>query len=324
MSIDLPLYNPYPHAITLQRGIHYRAAHVISGLLVYQSGPSEHDPANKIVLCTSDDNEDWSDPTIIVDEAGTHSLNGPCLLEDSSGTLRLTYNRVETDPSIARLGLWFRTSDDGGATWSSATEIETSYSDAAIGGPMVELANGDLLQPFWGGAGGALDACLIRSSDSGEAWGNEVVIGDGSGDSLNYVEPNIIQLDNGDLLCLIRETSGPGIYATTSDDNGATWGAPALAISGGQSAPRMLQLSNNDVVIVYRDDDNGDVTTVRTSDDRGETWGSALVLLEDAHSCTYGGIIELSGSRVGIAYGVKWAVDDGSIHYRVMDFGDLP
>lgn len=330
----MTLYTPYPNLL-LRNGLHNRAVHVVGVgggkfRMVYQrSGLGGESDSPTIRMRDSDDGRNWNNDRLIVDETGSHDTLGPCLLYDSGGMLWLTYNRTTTGETPAREGVFYRTSDDKGETWSSATQITTTgYSNAATGGPMVELANGDLIQPFWDAAGGNFDAALSRSTDGGDSWGSIVVIGDGSADSLDYKEPNIIQMDNGDLLCTIRETSTDVIYSATSDDDGETWTAPASAITTASGAPRLYQISDNTVIVLYRDTAGvGGHAEIRTSVNRGGAWSAGKELLADGHLMTYGGMIELSGSRVGIGFGARWSVDGGTrgdLIYKIMDFTDLP
>lgn len=327
----MTLYTPYPNILIGGKGLRhnrapfpvklsnneYRLAYQVAGL-----GGEDDDP--EIYMADSVDGLHWSNLRKIASElAAGYNMKGPCLLWDGS-TLWLSYNRTTADP-VSRVGVFYRTSDDKGASWSAASEIETSYSDAAIGGPMVQLSNGDLIQPVWGGSGGAIDSAMMRSTDGGDTWGDETLIGDGSADGKYYYEPNIIQLANGDLLCLIRMVNDPDFdaYYATSADNGATWTAPALAFDGGKSAHRMLQLSNGDVITVYREDHDGSKSNIRTSDDNGATWSAAQrVGPPDQHSCTYGGIIE--PDDVAIYHGITWAGGRGEICCKSLTLAELP
>lgn len=291
--------------------------------MVYQKGETENDNTS-IVKRASADGATWSGETVLITANAGEATKGPTLLKTSGGTVWLVYNRIDIDP-VTRLGVFYRTSTDDGETWSAEGEIETSYSDAAIGGPMVELENGNLIQPFWGSAGGAIDTAIMRSTDGGETWGGEVLAADGSVDGRLYYEPNMIQLANGDLLCLMREESGAGeCWKTTSNDNGATWSAASLAFTSCQSAARLTQLSDGTVITVFRVAAGAGATTIRTSSDNGAAWSDGQLVMQDDHNCTYGCIAELSGNRVVVAYGAKWAVDDGSIHAAVLDFAELP
>lgn len=295
--------------------------------MVYYRGAAENDWTDgRIVMRKSTDGRVWDAEETIYTEVPTYCTKGPNITKLSDGRLLLVYNRV-SNPA-AREGFFAMFSSDDGDTWGDATEISVSYSDAAEGGPVIELANGNLLAPCYGTAGGAYDAACIFSTDNGVTWGSETLIGDGSGDGLNYVEPNIVELSTNNLLCLMREVDTDSIYQSSSADNGASWGAPASAF-GGTGAPRLRLLSNGDVICVYRSD-TGALPAYRTTDDGGSNWSAEQFLqIDDMYAQTYGSAVEISGeSAVGVAYGCLWnrgaTTDEGTIHYSVIDFGDLP
>ena len=291
----------------------YRMAYIISN-----DGENDftEDTGTRIFMRNSGDGVIWGEPYLAISELPTYVVKGPRLTKMSGGDLWCVYNRISSPATVE--GTYYRISEDDGATWGSANQVTGAH---AQGAPIIEVTNGDLICPHWIADGGAIDSRLLRSSDSGDNWGSEVLIADGSVDSKNYSEPNILEISENNLLCTIRETDLENIYTSTSADNGATWSAPAEAFAG-NGAPMMSLLSSGDVICCTRQA-AGNIPVYFVSEDNGATWGAEQVLM-DAGRQTYGNAVELSGERVGFAYGAYWTVTtDGALYYTVKDFVDV-
>ncbi|SDT13899.1 sialidase family protein [Jiangella sp. DSM 45060] len=135
-------------------------------LAAYYSGIGHVDPQGLIRVTESDDNgETWSEPRTAV--AGRFDNRDPKLTQLSDGTILLEYFVTSwEDPAGSRqLGTHVVRSEDGGQSWSDPIWIDTRMSCAqpppaegcasadgwsASHGPIVELANGDLLAPLYG------------------------------------------------------------------------------------------------------------------------------------------------------------------------------
>lgn len=291
--------------------------------MVYYKGTEETTSDGFIVLRKSDDGINWAGEQTILSLGPTNIAKGANITKLANGNLLLVYNLVQVSPTV-RLGIYIMQSTDDGDTWGAAAQVDIlGYTDEAEGGPIIQLAAGTLVCPWWGTAGGAVDCGVIFSADNGATWAGNVLIGDGSADGLDYSEPNVIEYSAGNLLCSIRETSTEDIYGSVSADSGASWSAPASMFDG-KSAARMCLLSNGKIITVYRSAvAAGDPPAYRTSADNGATWSAEQVLLSGPEE-TYGGAVELSGDRVGVVYGARWAATDGAIHYRIINFADLP
>src|SRR5439155_24788502 len=118
-------------------------------LVVYYDSPEHVSPAGRISLVRSRDaGRTWSAPTVIVDTPLDD--RDPSITVTRSGTLLVSYF-VRNDDGTSG-GVFVARSDDGGNTWSRDARVDTDLVGPATSARIVELANGDLLIPIYGGA----------------------------------------------------------------------------------------------------------------------------------------------------------------------------
>lgn len=198
-------------------------------------------------------------------------------------------------------------SDDNGSTWESAIVLDAGFTDFQLGASApVEMVGGDLIMPIEGeDTGDTLSSVrVIFSSDDGDTWGSEVVLAEGT---RNYYEPCLVVLDNGDILALLRTTDGNGdIYASTSDDAGATWSTPAVAFAG-HGMPHVIQGTSGTLIAITRENGAAQQGAVwaYTSLDRGATWNGPFTLDSSMYEMEYGCPVELSEGSYLVVYGYQ-------------------
>ena len=99
----------------------------------------------------------------------------------------------------------------------------------------------------------SFSSAVIRSSDGGHTWkfvvhfhpdDHKPVYGPADREvDEGFDEPDVIQLDNGDILCMMRTGSYSPMFQSRSTDGGATWSAPES--TGWQGVkPRLQKLPN--------------------------------------------------------------------------------
>jgi len=222
-------------------------------------------------------------------------------------------------------------STDNGNTWGSPIMVGTSFtSTTAVSGPVVELANGDLIMAVYGrnvNDPNYYSVHSLKSTDGGNTWGSEATIGNGIADSLYYAEPNLVLLPNGNLLALIRDvTTGSKIYSSISTDSGATWSAPTVAFNG-TGAPRVILLHSGNLLAVYRSYGGANSTkgvAYRISTDNGATWTSDAqeAYLDIAtYLMDYASPFEVANGWVAVAYGDAAGSTNGDIRIKYLAEG---
>jgi hypothetical protein len=238
-------------------------------LVAYRDSVAHIAQDGRILVVESRDNgHTWSEPRVAVDT--TIDDRDPKIMQMSDGTVLMNFFRTDwtgypAGPATL-VGTYVARSADGGTTWGEPVKVGTVMdgpSDVVVGGywaghaathgPIVELANGDLLVPLYGRLpeGGMGPATVVRSTDGGLTWpkANESVIG--IADTFHYQEPNISVLRDGSLVSILR-TSINKAYVSYSHDNGATWSTPE-ATGLPASSHHQLMLRNGDMLLTYGD-----------------------------------------------------------------------
>lgn len=90
------------------------------------------------------------------------------------------------------------------------------------------------------------------SDDEGKSWSDRKVVAKKEG--LNLCEGSIVELDDGTLVCFLRENSGQGYdcFKSISTDGGETWDGPHNAPMPGCHRPVAGILDNGYVMITHR------------------------------------------------------------------------
>jgi len=291
-------YNTWPDACRLRNG---------KILLAYAKGDSHHgDNTGKAVGKIGTESPDgtitWgAEFTIYDDPSKWVSICGVSCVS-TGRTFAVLLRDDWATSGTGEAGIVY--SDDYGATWTTWQDLDsvTGFTQEGYGaGPVVELPNGDLLLTVEGSY--TAEAYINRSSrtlkstDGGLTWGSPVVVRNYATDSRPYYESCLVLLDNGELLCVHRCSSGSGThYISRSTDYGATWGAPAAAFSG-YARPKTIQASTGTLFVITRKNSNDDAI-LYTSTDRGATWSAETVIDSGTYQMEYGAPLELFDGRI--------------------------
>ena len=279
------------------------------------------------VMISSDKGATWGAPIEIwdffVDGGSTDYFIPQFFTVLADGRILLHAGMTDTGGLVTD-GLVYMESDDNGATWTGPTQVPGVGTDhnAGLGGPIVELANGDLLFPYRyqnTGDGTLIRLAISKSEDGGDTWAAFADITNGTA----FDEPGIVLLANGDLLCTFRDDSPATprtLRFTVSDDSGSTWGAVTYCISGwGPTVPMLL---DDDMVLSpmrypYFYDTKGPFLTL-TSPDGGVRWQNGHEFERSPNAGTgypmYGQYVQDMDGTIYVAYAIE--TDEG-------DSGDL-
>lgn len=276
-------------------------------LAVYRKGGAHIGDKGSVWGVTSADGQTWGVEFPIYSHP-TYDARDPEVMQTSAGNLYL--NVVLIDPVAmdlivnANRVLKAINPEQPSGAWTDVPANSTFTGGEASSAPLVELANGDLLYPVWGrDAGDPHDSSrLLRSIDGGATWAEIAIIAESI--DRHYHEPNVVLLDDGRLMALIR--TGSTHYVNYSTDLGLTWSTPTPAFAGG-GAPRFIQVTNGALIVTYRGITDGS-TVVRWSSDRGFTWSAEALIDSDFHH--YGGFVERAPN---IAMLVFWGRTSGTV-----------
>lgn len=273
-------------------------------VVVFRAGPMHTGGTDgRIYLTTSTDlGRSWTTPVLVRDQS--LDLRDPCIaIAADDARWWITYFSYNT-PGDPQLRSWVIYSDDRGQTWSSPVSLAAV--GKAVCAPLVELADGSLIVPVYGDNGGKDAAWVVTSTDRGETWSAPVLAV--SSGTVDYQEPNIVDLGNDTLLMTVRHNNQDGIATLTRV--GGVWGAPTRRFDG-WGAPRTTRMSTGRVVCIYRTTATGWGALVRSTDDGGVTWSLAQVFDSRTDQMVYAAPVEVAPGVVAVAYGAEDPITAG-------------
>ena len=288
-------------------------------LLAFCEGRSGNDqsPTDMVLKRSLDCGKTWLPMQVLVKAVPEAALNPTAVIDRTTETVVLVYDRWPKIPKGEKLGehkrdpglgrdsvtTWIMTSKDDGATWSTPIDItarakKTEWTETGHGpGLGIQTRSGRLVIPCFetkpiGGKWGTSWNFIIYSDDHGKTWQmseNEV------GPNVN--ESQVVELADGSLLLNMRSTRGKGCRAgAISKDGGKTWSKlfdiPELPDAGCQAS--LLRYTWPDAHggksrILYSKPATSDrhIGMVRLSYDEAKTWPVAKMICKDyfGYSC---------------------------------------
>ena len=178
----------------------------------------------------------WDEPSIFWDAPGKND-HAPALWSD--GARLYHFNGLSAGATWGPLATILRTSDDSGATWSSARIIIPEYGPRhmPIAG-VFALRDGTIVLPCDTPGGGKEGVepgtALWLSQDGGETWYD-------AGGTIAGIHAGVVELADGSLLAYGRGRDIDGMMArSVSNDRGKTWQYDASPFPGIRSGQRIV------------------------------------------------------------------------------------
>lgn len=257
---------------------------------------------------SDDDGRTWSEPLPLYALPGwdCYPMAGPRPL--SPDHLRIFVGQLRFEPALGGkqpFGDWRTTwidSRDGGETWTEPTAELTLFpcwTEVYGASNPHPLPDGRLMWAASGTLGRDEDWQFgVAFSDArGESFTSPVVIAAESGKG--FCEGDVIRLDDGRFLAVIREQITLDSVIAYSADEGRTWTAPQPAGFKGSNI-KLHRLRSGAILCAYRDEDAARRgVSCSVSDDGGRSWrwiGQLYVAADDArhtpgHLCGYPDLI---------------------------------
>ena len=237
------------------------------------------------------DAEQWEQPVIVSDDP-TRSEQNPSLFQNPNGDIWLMYTAQaakkpddNSDDSLQGTAeIRRKISRDGGRTWGP-TEAVFTRPGSFCRQKIQVLSNGRwIFNNFICALDGTRlgsDVTVIQiSDDQGKTWrGVEIP------ESRGRVHGNVIELEPGKLVCLLRSRAADHIYRSESNDNGETWSVPVpTPLRNNNASISAIKLQSGALAIIYNDvsfNEDGSRTVwpdqrcpvaMAISEDGGKTW----------------------------------------------------
>jgi predicted neuraminidase len=279
-------------------------------LAAWFGGEEEGDKSVGIWLSRKPLGGAWSPPARVASYSAVPCWN-PVLFRDAKDVVWLFFKVGPNEESWVGA---YRTSPDGGKTWSDVT-----YLPAGLLGPIrnkpILLSNGNILagsskeagmrrsdsqpQPYWSWA-----AWTELSEDGGKTWtihGPIVVPGENYG----VIQPTLWESKPGYIKMLLRSTELIGyICESASSDGGKTW-TPArpTSLPNPDSGIDAVRMRNGTIALVYNHTKHGRTPlNLALSGDDGNTWGFPYVLEDAPGEFSYPAIIQSGDGMLHITY----------------------
>ena len=292
---------------------------------VYRKGVLHYTDRGNIVSRRSrDDGKTWSEEMVVADNPAL-DLRDPNIALLADGALVVNYFQYDFDArSTVRNGLRVVHSFDGGETWGDPVGVGTG-SFVATSAPIIQLPNGELLLAYYGSHEGGryATAYVTRSEDGGQWWLGETAIAAGPTDKRPFQEPNLLLLENGDILATIRsDGSTPIIHTSVSEDQGRTWTEPQPAFKG-SGTPSVARLHSGGIVMIYRAKigRNFGLPALRVSGDGGATWtadlGETVIDRKDG-DMMYASALQMPDGSIAVVYGMEDGPRRSEIRFRYL------
>ncbi|MHA1338696.1 MAG: exo-alpha-sialidase [Promethearchaeota archaeon] len=273
----------------------------------------------------------WTTPQIVADTPNKSEGN-PILYLTPNGRLYLFYQTIR--PESPLFGNWgpiilpgwslakikMKYSDDFGKTWSEPVYFRNDYW-WVIRCPPIVTTSGAVIIPVHREAFQYQAFFLINpNSNLNGKWKASARLRTPNG----CLEPTIVQLNNGKILCLLR-TLDKRIYYSFSDDDGYSWRkAKALRFPNPNSQIIIRKLKSGNVLMACNPQTSGRNTlSLILGDDTGEFWSEPHYLFHsNSRSFSYPNMIQLPDDSIILTYtnnreNIGWVRFNAS---RVLDF----
>ncbi len=146
---------------------------------------------------------------------------GSAIAVDQAGNLYVAYNAPLVDNGAPHV--WYKTSTNGGGTWSSRVELSTDAGNSCHAFPGITAGStGDVRVAWMDNRTGAYSVWYRTSSDGGQSWSAEIRVSQFR-TGYSYVTSQGFAFPYGDYLTLTLDPKG---HVQLAWGEGPSWGGP--------------------------------------------------------------------------------------------------
>ena len=227
----------------------------------------------------------------------------PVLFKAPEGGPLVLFYKVGPSPST----WWgmYKTSTDGGKSWSEAVRLPEAVLGPVKNKPVV-LKDGAWLSASSTEGKGGWQVHFERSDDGGKTW---TIIGPVErGPDLQAIQPSILFHKDGSLQALCRSKQGV-VAQTWSKDNGKTWSPlTAAALPNPNSGTDAVTLADGRQLIVYNHSGH------RPHEPKGNRYPLDVAVSDDGLTWRHLVTLETEPNKAGYAYPAVIQTSDGMVH----------
>ncbi len=277
------------------------------GCLVYSGGEREPSPENVVLYARSyDDGQTWSKPELLFKHM-SRAVWGTEIFTEGERHFAIIQT-FDFGAFYSELRAHISYTGDSGKTWSEPETLKGTPPNFCVRQGRV-LSNGDWLFPvYWmegygefdwklvdgrmqGKDGKAFDfrktwlfrSGVIRSSNKGESFKLSGYLSPGAG--LHAWEPDVIELEDGHLLMLVRCDGTDVLWRSESFDFGDTWSELAKTEIPNPGTKVVMYKIDGQIVMLNNVSEHGGWENRRrleawTSDDNCKSWGKKTLIAE--------------------------------------------
>ena len=253
-------------------GYSYGPAIAVDGQNIYVVWPDDTPGNAEIYFKTSDDGgATWTTDKRLTNNAGFSGH--PAIAVDGQNIYV-----VWDDDTPGNSEVYFKQSDDGGATWTTNRRLTNNAGYSAL--PTIAVNGQNIYVVWFDDTPGNGEIYFRKSGDGGATWTKSVRFTNNPG----YAENPIIAVDGQNVYVVWLDDTPADIYFKKSGDGGATWTANRrLTNNAGASYNPKIAVNGQSLYVVWYDDTPGNFEIYfKKSADRGATWTTNRRLTNNA------------------------------------------
>jgi BNR repeat-like domain len=286
-----------------------------------------------VVSRSDDDGATWTEPLALYAYPGWFSLAMGGLARIADDNVKIMLGRILIDVSLGGtepMTGWYvasATSRDGGESWSDPSpeiRLFPEWTELYGASNPHRLADGRLLWAVMGTLGRDLGwhAGVSVSDPEGDHIEPPTIIAQAAG--RDYSDIDVVRLDDGRFLAVIREHQTRQSVWSTSADEGRSW-SPIRPTSFLGSNIKLFRLRSGAIACAYRDEDpSRRGVSLSVTSDGGASWSSAGQLYaagsdalhEPGSVCGYPDVVPLgAGAELGVVLHAYPSAEGTQLHW---------